>query len=210
MRSNPNFFGYVRISHENQEGNDSKENQIEELKRYGVPEEQIYTEIRSGADPDSEVLDELVLDENVMRKGVTFFVTTVDRLARSVSFVLYFVGRLQCCGASFRSTKWSASLNSTKKKDYIRLVSEAFEAEEELHDNRSRKKEGMILAKSSGKCLGRPEKLNKTGQQRFVREWRIDPSLKHLQSQFPTLHRSTIWRKKRRMAAREEARARRL
>jgi len=82
LQSKPARFGYARVSSKGQAiDGSSLETQKSELKASGVPEENIYSDVYTGATTDRPELDKLIGE---LRSGDTMVVTKLDRIARSV------------------------------------------------------------------------------------------------------------------------------
>lgn len=142
------LIGYARTSTEDQEA--GLEAQIRDLKAAGVDEEHIFFEKLSSIDAERPKLKEAM---RFMRKGDTFVVAKLDRLARSVSNYAEIEKKLAAKGMALRVLNLGVDTStSTGRLIHNTLISIAqFERELMLE----RQKEGIAKAKREGRMLGR-------------------------------------------------------
>ena len=144
----PMLIGYARTSTEDQEA--GLEAQIRDLKAAGVEEEHIYFEKLSSVDAERPKLKEAM---KFMRKGDTFVVAKLDRLARSVSNYADIEKELAKKGVALRVLNLGVDTSTpTGRLIHNTLVGIAqFEREMMLE----RQREGIAKAKREGKYMGR-------------------------------------------------------
>jgi DNA invertase Pin-like site-specific DNA recombinase len=142
------LIGYARTSTEDQEA--GLEAQIRDLKAAGVDEEHIFFEKLSSVDTERPKLKEAI---KFMRKGDTFVVSKLDRLARSVSNYAEIEKELAAKGVALRVLNLGVDTSTpTGRLIHNTLISIAqFERELMLE----RQKEGIAKAKREGRMLGR-------------------------------------------------------
>lgn len=142
--------GYIRVSSVGQ----NTERQLE-----GVELDKEFVEVMSGKSAnDREKLREAI---DYVREGDTFAVHSIDRLARNLRDLQNIIHELLKKGVSvcFRKENLLFTANSEPMATLMLHMMGAF-AEFERSMIRSRQKEGIELAKKSGRKLGRPNTLN--------------------------------------------------
>ena len=142
------LIGYARTSTEDQEA--GLEAQIRDLKASGVAEENIFFEKLSSVDAERPKLKEAI---KFMRKGDTFVVAKLDRLARSVSNYAEIEKELAKKGVALRVLNLGVDTSTpTGRLIHNTLIGIAqFEREMMLE----RQREGIAKAKREGKYMGR-------------------------------------------------------
>jgi len=141
--------GYIRVSSQGQ----NTERQLQ-----GIELDRKFVDIMSGSKIERENLDACI---DYVREGDTLIVDSIDRLARNLRGLQDIISKLIAKGVSVRFVK--ENLLFTGNSDPISTLTlqmmGAF-AEFERTMIRSRQKEGIELAKKSGKHLGRPPTIN--------------------------------------------------
>ena len=141
------LVGYARTSTLDQEA--GLEAQIRDLKAAGC--EEIYREQVSsvGARPE---LDAAI---KFARRGDTFVVTKLDRLARSVSHLLQIVEQLKAKGVELRILSGGEAMDTGSASGRLMLQIFGAVAEFERAMMLERQREGIANAKADGKYKGR-------------------------------------------------------
>jgi Site-specific recombinases, DNA invertase Pin homologs len=144
------LIGYARVSTVGQ----SLEVQREKLVAAGVDHDHLFEEKRSGLDSDRPQLKEAI---RFARKGDTFIVSRIDRLARSTSDLYRIVGELQSKGVSFKCLD-QAEIDTTSKYGKLMFGILASIAEFETDLRKERQMDGIASAKERGTKFGRQPK----------------------------------------------------
>ena len=142
------LIGYARTSTEDQEA--GLEAQIRDLKAAGVAEDNIYHEQVSSVDAERPQLKEAM---RFMRKGDTFVVAKLDRLARSVINYAEIERKLAAKGVALKVLNLGVDTSTpTGRLIHNTLIGIAqFEREMMLE----RQREGIAKAKREGQYMGR-------------------------------------------------------
>lgn len=156
------LVAYIRVSSIGQ----SLEVQRDKMLEAGVAPEHIYEEKRSGVDTNRPALKEAL---KFVRRGDTFVVTKIDRLARSASDLLSIVKELQSKGVAFRVLDQSFDTNTPAGRAMMQML--AVFAEFETAIRSERQMDGIAKAKADGKQLGRKPKATPDVEAR-IRELR--------------------------------------
>lgn len=151
------FIGYARVSTADQ----SIDMQVAALKRAGVTDEGLYVEKISAASRKRPKLEEAL---EALRKGDTFVVWKLDRLARSMIDLLNRIKYIEFKGASLRSLTEQIDTHSTSGKFMIHMLGALAEFERGII--RERTMWGMAEAKAQGKQVGQPEVLTAADKQK--------------------------------------------
>ena len=140
------LIGYARTSTLDQEA--GLEAQIRDLKVAGV--EEIFQEQLSSVDAQRPQLEAAI---KFARKGDTFVVTKLDRLARSVAGMVDIAGRLKQKGASILILDPHLSNRSAAEELTFNLLTSIAQFERQIMLERQR--EGIAKAQREGKYKGR-------------------------------------------------------
>lgn len=145
------IIGYARVSSVGQ----SLDVQREKLLAAGVQPDELFEEKKSGLDKDRPKLKEAI---RYARKGDTFVVSRIDRLARSTADLYRIVDELQTKGVSFKCLD-QGDIDTTTKygKLMFGILSAIAEFETELR--KERQMDGIAKAKADGKKFGRKQQL---------------------------------------------------
>ncbi len=149
------LIGYARVSTREQ----NLQMQIDELKRAGVHEDNLWVEKVSGVSSRRPQRDMALLDA---RDGDTFVVWRLDRLGRSVSDLYKQVETMRDRGVKFRSLRDNVDTSTTIGKLMFGIF--AVLAEFERNQTIERTLAGMASARLRGRMPGRvrvltPKKL---------------------------------------------------
>ena len=142
------LIGYARTSTEDQDA--GLEAQLRDLKAAGIEEDHIFHEQLSSVDAERPKLKEAM---RFLRKGDTFVVTKLDRLARSVMNYAEIEKELAAKGIALRVLNLGVDTSTpTGRLIHNTLIGIAqFEREMMLE----RQREGIAKAKREGKYMGR-------------------------------------------------------
>jgi DNA invertase Pin-like site-specific DNA recombinase len=143
-------FGYVRVSTRKQ----TVEQQIDALTAAGVPAEQIFGDVMSGAKWDRPGLSEL---KRVLRPGDELTVIALDRLGRSLSEMVTFLAWLDERGVVLRSLRESVDFSTPTGKMLAGIFGSLAEYERALILERA--ESARDAARARGRQVGRPAKL---------------------------------------------------
>lgn len=159
--SEAKIFGYARVSTKDQ----NLDRQLDALRKYVPDERDIIKEKftgRSMARPAYQVLR-----DNMLRKGDTLYITSLDRLARDKRSIQQELQYYRDRGVIVRvldvpTTLMDFSQYGTLQKAIMDMVNNILievlgtMAEQEITIKRKRQREGIDAAKARGKHLGRP------------------------------------------------------
>lgn len=141
------IIGYARTSTVDQTA--GLEAQQRDLKEAGCVE--VYHEQTSGADAERPKLQEAL---KYIRKGDTFVVTKIDRLARNMKHLLQIVETIQDKGASLRILDMDLDTGTPTGRLMLQVLGAVGEFERAMMLERQR--EGIAKAKAEGRYKGRP------------------------------------------------------
>jgi len=144
------LIGYARVSTPEQ----SVDMQIQALKRYGVKDEDIYSENMSGAKKKRPALTAAM---KRLRKGDTLVVWKLDRIARSINNLLDLMNELEERDIKFRSITEGVETETPTGKMILVVMGALAQFERDLIVERTRA--GVANAKAKGVKFGRDFKL---------------------------------------------------
>lgn len=144
------FIAYIRVSSVGQ----SLEVQRDKMIAFGVEPDHIFEEKRSGLDSNRPALKEAL---RFARKGDTFVVSRIDRLARSASDLYRIVGELNAKGVGFKCIDQSEIDTTTNQGKLLFGILSAI-AEFETGLRSERQMDGIAKAKADGTKFGRKAK----------------------------------------------------
>lgn len=139
------LVGYARVSTAEQ----SVTMQVEALVKYGVREEDIYTENISGV---KKTRPELQRALRALRKGDTLVVWKLDRIARSINNLLEVMNELEEKGIKFRSITEGIETETPAGKMILFVMGALAQFERDLIVERTRA--GVKAAKERGVKFG--------------------------------------------------------
>ncbi|SEG16690.1 Site-specific DNA recombinase [Nitrosospira multiformis ATCC 25196] len=143
-------IGYARVSTDDQ----NLDLQMDALSRVGC--ERIFTDQGvSGATIEREGLSQAIA---AVEKGDVLVVWKLDRLGRSLSFLISLIEKLRNEGAGFESLSDGIDTTTAGGKLVFHIMGALAEFERSLISERS--KAGMQAARRRGKHVGRPGKLS--------------------------------------------------
>jgi len=136
-------FGYVRVS-----AKQSLDLQIKALNDYGVDE--IYEEKITGSHRNRQQLSELL---RKLRAGDTLVIWRLDRLGRTVKQLLAMVENFKQKGIHFVSLQETIDTSTSTGKSIFEAFCALAQMERDVISERT--KVGMIVAKKSGRSIGK-------------------------------------------------------
>lgn len=142
------LIGYARTSTEDQ--NAGLEAQLRDLKAAGVEEQNIFWEQLSSVDAERPKLKEAL---RFMRKGDTFVVAKLDRLARSILNYAEIQKELEAKGVALRVLNLGVDTSTPTGRMVHNTLMNVAQFEREMMLERQR--EGIAKAKREGKYMGR-------------------------------------------------------
>lgn len=140
------LVAYIRVSSIGQ----SLEVQRDKMLALGVEPDHIFEEKRSGVDSNRPALKEAL---RFARKGDTFVITKIDRLARSAADLLSIVKDLQGKGVELRVLDQSIDTSNPAGRAMLQMLGVFAEFETEIR--KERQMDGIAKAKSKGTKFGR-------------------------------------------------------
>lgn len=165
------YYGYMRVSSVDQ----NVERQRQELKKWGIPENNIFTDKVSGKDFNRPSYQRL---RRRLKEGDILVVKSIDRLGRNYEEIQtewrYIVKRKKAdiviIDMPILDTRVNKDLVGTLISDIVlQLLSYVAQAEREYI--RQRQAEGIAIAKAQGKHLGRPLKSYPENFDIYFRKW---------------------------------------
>jgi DNA invertase Pin-like site-specific DNA recombinase len=147
------IFGYVRVSTKKQH----LDQQFDALTAAGVPIENIYGDVKSGAKWDRPGLEDL---KKVLRRGDVLVVVALDRLGRSLAEMVRLTSWLVEEGVELRSLREGIDLATPTGRMLAGIFASLAEYERDLILERSQA--AREAARARGRAIGRPCKLSNT------------------------------------------------
>ena len=144
-------FGYVRVSTRKQ----STEQQVDALLAAGVPLENIYGDVRSGAKWDREGLATL---RTMLRRGDVLQVVALDRLGRSLSEMVKLLDWIIEEGIELKSLREGIDLATPTGRMLAGIFASLAAYERELIMERA--ESAREAARVRGRQVGRPKSIN--------------------------------------------------
>lgn len=166
-------FAYMRVSSKEQ----NLDRQLEALKPYVTREEYIYSDKASGRDMDRVEFQNMI---KAMRKGDTLYIKSIDRLGRNKELIKEYLEKFKNKGIRVKIIDLPTTMQEVPEgQEWIldminNIIIEVLSsmAEQERVNTLQRQKEGIAIAKSKGKHLGRPiQKLPKEWD-KLYKEWK--------------------------------------
>lgn len=150
-------FAYIRVSSKEQ----NLDRQLEALKPYVTDEDYIYSDKASGKDMNREGFQNML---KAIRKGDTLYIKSIDRLGRNKELIKEYLERFKKKGIRVKIIDIPTTMQDRPQEeewliDMINnIIIEVYTsmAEQERATIKQRQKEGIAVAKTKGKHLGRP------------------------------------------------------
>lgn len=166
------IFGYIRVSSLDQ----NIDRQLQEMLDIGINERDIYIDKQSGKDFERPKYKAL---KTVLRSGDIVYIKSIDRFGRNSREIKREWEEItQEIGADIKVMDMPL-LDTTQYKDLIgnfvsNLVLEvlSFVAEQERENIKQRQQEGIKIAKSKGKHLGRPKAVFPEHWEAVYKDWK--------------------------------------
>ncbi len=159
MTKNPSarVYGYVRVSTRKQ----STDQQVDALLAAGVPLENIYGDVMSGAKWDRDGLDALRGTKGrpgLLRSGDVLVVVALDRLGRSLSEMVKLLDWIVSEGIELRSLREGIDLTTPTGRMLAGIFASLAEYERELIIERA--DAAREAARTRGAQVGRPKSID--------------------------------------------------
>ncbi len=145
------LIGYVRVSTESQ----SFDPQLDALKKYGVDIIHIFKEELSTTAKRRPVFEQAI---KFAREGDSFVIARLDRIGRSLEFIIKWLKYFEEKGINFVSLSDNINTSTAAGKLQMHMIASFAEFERNMISERT--KEGLAIARKHGKRLGRPPLLN--------------------------------------------------
>lgn len=150
-------FGYIRVSTKEQ----NLDRQLEAIRKYVPYDHYIYSDKASGKDMDREGFQNML---KAMRKGDTLYVKSIDRLGRNKELIKDYLKQFKEKGIRVKIIDLPTTMQDVPEGqewaiDMINnIIIEVYTAmaEQERLNIKQRQREGIDVAKTKGKHLGRP------------------------------------------------------
>lgn len=143
-------YGYVRVSTKRQ----SVDQQVDALTAAGVPEENVYGDVVSGAKWDR---DGLAILKRLLRRGDTLVVVALDRLGRSLSEMVKLLDWIIAEGIELRSLREGIDLTTPTGRMLAGIFASLAEYERALILERA--EAARDAARARGRQVGRPKSM---------------------------------------------------
>lgn len=140
------MVAYIRVSTIGQ----SLEVQREAVLKAGVEADHVFEEKRSGVDSNRPALKDAL---RFARKGDTFVITKIDRLARSATDLLNIVNDLKAKGVGLKVIDQDIDTSSPAGRAMLQMLGVFAEFETEIR--KERQMDGIAKAKADGIKFGR-------------------------------------------------------
>ncbi|MCU5674563.1 recombinase family protein [Bacillus cereus] len=150
-------FGYMRVSSKEQ----NLDRQYEALKSYVTDKDYIYSDKASGKDMERKGFQDML---KAMRKGDTLYIKSIDRLGRNKELIKDYLEQFKKKGVRVKIIDLPTTMQDVPAgQEWVidminNIIIEVYTsmAEQERQNIKQRQSEGIAVAKSKGKHLGRP------------------------------------------------------
>jgi DNA invertase Pin-like site-specific DNA recombinase len=150
-------FGYIRVSTKDQNLN----RQLQALQGYVTDEKYIYSDKASGKDMEREGFQNML---KAMRKGDTLYIKSIDRLGRNKAQIKDYLEQFKKEGIRVKIIDLPTTMQDVPEgQEWVidminNIIIEVYTsiAQQERETILQRQREGIDVAKSQGKHLGRP------------------------------------------------------
>lgn len=166
-------FGYIRVSTKEQ----NLDRQFTALQPYVTDEKYIYSDKASGKDMEREGFQNML---KAMREGDTLYIKSIDRLGRNKQQIKDYLEYFKKEGIRVKIIDLPTTMQDVPAgQEWVidminNIIIEVYTsiAQQERETIRQRQREGIDVAKSKGKHLGRPVmELPKEWDKRY-KEWK--------------------------------------
>lgn len=166
-------FGYMRVSSKEQ----NLDRQYEALKNYVTDKDYIYSDKASGKDMERKGFQDML---KAMRKGDTLYIKSIDRLGRNKELIKDYLEQFKKKGIRVKIIDIPTTMQDRPSEeewviDMINnIIIEVYTsmAEQERQNIKQRQSEGIAVAKSKGKHLGRPIMELPEEWNKLYKEWK--------------------------------------
>ena len=166
------IYGYARVSTREQ----NEDRQLEALKRFGVPTENIIIDKASGKDTEREGYQ--YLKRQILRAGDTLVIKELDRLSRNKTDIKRELEEFKTMGVRVKILDIPTTLTDfPPEQEWVMDMINAILievlgaiAENERKKIRVRQREGIEAAKKKKVCFGRPPKSLPDNWQQIIDE----------------------------------------
>lgn len=166
-------FGYVRVSTKEQ----NLDRQYEALKQYVTDEKYIYSDKASGKDMEREGFQNML---KAMREGDTLYIKSIDRLGRNKELIKHYLEYFKREGIRVKIIDLPTTMQDVPQgQEWVidminNIIIEVYTsmAEQERNNIKQRQSEGIAVAKSKGKHLGRPTIQLPESWGKLYKEWK--------------------------------------
>ncbi|WP_404467268.1 recombinase family protein [Planococcus rifietoensis] len=151
--------------------------QLEALKPYATSEEYIYSDKASGKDMDRVEFQNMI---KAMRKGDVLYIKSIDRLGRNKELIKEYLEKFKTKGVRVKIIDLPTTMQEVPEgQEWIldminNIIIEVLSsmAEQERLVTLQRQKEGIAVAKSKGKHLGRPIQQLPKEWDKLYKDWK--------------------------------------
>ncbi|WP_163528812.1 recombinase family protein [Halobacillus ihumii] len=166
-------FGYIRVSTKDQNLN----RQYEALKGYVSDEKYIYSDKASGKDMEREGFQNML---KAMRKGDTLYIKSIDRLGRNKAQIKDYLEQFKKEGIRVKIIDLPTTMQDVPEgQEWVidminNIIIEVYTsiAQQERETILQRQREGIDVAKTKGKHLGRPVLELPKEWAKLYKQWR--------------------------------------
>lgn len=166
-------FGYIRVSTKEQ----NLDRQIEALKPYVTDSKYIYSDKASGKDMEREGFQNML---KAMRKGDTLYIKSIDRLGRNKQQIKDYLEYFRKEGIRVKIIDLPTTMQDVPDgQEWVidminNIIIEVYTsiAQQERETIKQRQAEGIAVAKTKGKHLGRPVKELPKEWTKLYKEWK--------------------------------------
>lgn len=189
-------FGYIRVSTKEQ----NLDRQFEAVIPYVTSEDYMYSDKASGKDMERDGFQNMV---KAMRSGDTLFIKSIDRLGRNKELIKEYLELFKKKGVRVKIIDIPTTMQDRpKEEEWIidminNIIIEVYTsmAEQERHTIKQRQREGIEIAKTKGKHLGRPILELPSSWDKFYKQWK-NGNLKAVEfMQLVGMNKSTFYKK---------------
>lgn len=166
-------FGYIRVSTKEQ----NLDRQYEAIKCYATDEKYIYGDKASGKDMEREGFQNML---KAMRSGDTLFIKSIDRLGRNKQQIKEYLQQFKNEGIRVKIIDLPTTMQDVPEgQEWVidminNIIIEVYTsmAEQERETIKQRQREGIDVAKTKGKHLGRPVLELPKDWNRLYKDWK--------------------------------------
>lgn len=166
-------FAYMRVSSKDQ----NLDRQYEALKGYVTSEDYIYSDKASGKDMEREGFQNML---KAMRSGDTLYIKSIDRLGRNKELIKDYLEQFKKKGVRVKIIDLPTTMQDVPAgQEWVidminNIIIEVYTsmAEQERQNIKQRQSEGIAVAKSKGKHLGRPVMELPEEWDKLYKEWK--------------------------------------